>query len=128
MLLLRLLSHFSHVQLCSTPETEAHQAPLSLGFSRQEYWSGVPFPSPMKVKLLSHVQLFATPWTVAYQSPPSMGFSRQEHWSRLPLSSPSRNATHYILTVYNNDRAKSLIILKYRTPPPPNHFIILESK
>ena len=33
-----------------------------------------------------------------------------------------------ILTVYNNDRAKSLIILKYRTPPPQNHFIILDSK
>ena len=29
------------------PETEAHQAPLSLGFSRQEHWSGLPFPSPM---------------------------------------------------------------------------------
>ena len=42
-----LLSHFSHVQLCVTPETAAHQAPLSLGFSRQEHWSGLPFPSPM---------------------------------------------------------------------------------
>ena len=30
-----------------TPQTEAHQAPLSLGFSRQEYWSGLPIPSPM---------------------------------------------------------------------------------
>ena len=62
------------------------------------------------------------------QAPPSMGFSRQEHWSGLPLPSPSRNPTHYILTVYNNDGAKSLLILKYRTPPPQNHFIILESK
>ena len=44
---LLLLSHFSHVQLCVTPETTAHQAPLSLGFSRQEHWSGLPFPSPM---------------------------------------------------------------------------------
>ena len=42
-----LLSHFSRVQLCATPETEAHQAPPSLGFSRQEHWSGLPFPSPM---------------------------------------------------------------------------------
>ena len=30
----------------ATPRTEAHQAPLSMGFSRQEYWSGLPFPSP----------------------------------------------------------------------------------
>ena len=47
LLLLLLLSHFSHVRLCATPETAAHQAPPSLGFSRQEHWSGLPFPSPM---------------------------------------------------------------------------------
>ena len=46
-LLLLLLSRFSRVQLCATPETAAHQAPPSLGFSRQERWSGLPFPSPM---------------------------------------------------------------------------------
>ena len=42
-----LLSHFSRVQLCATPETATHQAPPSLGFSRQEHWSGLPFPCPM---------------------------------------------------------------------------------
>ena len=36
----------SCVQLFSTPWTTAYQAPLSIGFSRQEYWSGLPFPSP----------------------------------------------------------------------------------
>ena len=46
-LLLLLLSHFSRVLLCATPETAAHQTPQSLGFSRQEHWSGLPFPSPM---------------------------------------------------------------------------------
>ena len=46
--LLLLLSHFSRVRLCATPETAAHQAPLSLGFSKQEHWSGLPFPSPMQ--------------------------------------------------------------------------------
>ena len=46
-LLLLLLSCFSRVRLCATPEMTAHQAPLSLGFSRQEHWSGLPFPSPM---------------------------------------------------------------------------------
>ena len=35
-----MLSHFSRVRLCATPQTEAHQAPPSLGFSRQEHWSG----------------------------------------------------------------------------------------
>ena len=47
-MLLLLLSRFSCVQLCATPETTAHQAPPSLGFSRQEHWSGLPFPSPMR--------------------------------------------------------------------------------
>ena len=46
-LLLQLLSRLSHVWLCATPYTAAHQAPPSLGFSRQEHWSGLPFPSPM---------------------------------------------------------------------------------
>ena len=46
-MLLLLLSRFSHVWLCATPEMAAHQAPPSLGFSRQEHWSGLPFPSPM---------------------------------------------------------------------------------
>ena len=46
MLWLLLLSRFSCVQLCVTPQTAAHQVPLSLGFSRQEHWSGVPSPSP----------------------------------------------------------------------------------
>ena len=46
MLLLLLLRRFSRVRLCATPEMSAHQAPLSLGFSRQEHWSGLPFPSP----------------------------------------------------------------------------------
>ena len=36
----------SHVQLFVTPRTVAHQAPLPMEFSRQEYWSGLPFPSP----------------------------------------------------------------------------------
>ena len=47
-LLACLLSHFSRVRLCVTPETAAHQAPRSLGFSRQEHWSGLSFPSPMQ--------------------------------------------------------------------------------
>ena len=39
-----MISHFSRVQLFVTPWTVARQAPLSVGFSRQEYWSGLPCP------------------------------------------------------------------------------------
>ena len=43
----KLLSRFSRVRLCVTPYMAAHKAPLSLGFSREEHWSGLPVPSPM---------------------------------------------------------------------------------
>ena len=46
-MLLLLLSRFSCVRLCATPQTAAHKAPPALGFSRQEQRSGLPFPSPM---------------------------------------------------------------------------------
>ena len=42
----------SRVQLLATSWTAAHQAPLSLGFSRQEYWSGVPLPSEHLVECI----------------------------------------------------------------------------
>ena len=95
-MLLLLLSRFSRVRLCETPQMAAHQAPPYLGFSRQEHWSGFPFPSPMhesekwkvKVKLLSSVRLLVTPRTAAHQAPPSVWFSRQEYWSAVPLPSP----------------------------------------
>ena len=57
-LLLLLLSRFCHVRLCETPETAAHEAPPSLGFSRQEHWSELPFPSPvLKVESESKVSV-----------------------------------------------------------------------
>ena len=81
LLLLLLLSRFSHVWLCVTPQTAAHQAPPSRRFSRQEHWSELSFPSPMRACMLSRfscVQLCATQWTAARQAPLSAGFSRQE--------------------------------------------------
>ena len=97
MLLLLLLSHFSRVRLCETPETAAHEAPLTVpGIlqARTLEWVAISFSNAwkwnVKVKSLSCVWLFETPWTAAYQAPPSMGFSRQEYWSGLPLPSPVR--------------------------------------
>ena len=92
-LLAKLLSHFSRVRLCATPWTAAHQAPFSLEFSRQEHWSGLPFPSPVHESekwkwSRSVVSDSATPWTAAFQAPRSMGFARQEYESGLPLPSP----------------------------------------
>ena len=81
------LEHFAaakSLQSCPTlcdPVTAAHQAPPSLGFSRQERWSGLPFPSPIQSESSVVSDSFTTPWTAAYQAPPSMGVSRQEYWS-----------------------------------------------
>ena len=95
-----LLSGFSHVQFFVTPWTAAYQAPPSMGLSRQEYWSGLPLPSPRGslLLLLSHfscVRLCVTPWTAAYQASLSMGFSRQEHWSGLPFPSPMHESGNW---------------------------------
>ena len=69
-------------------------------FSRQEYWSGLPFPSPgdlpnpgiearsPALQADAHVQLCDPTDCVAYQAPMSMGFPRQECWSGLPFPSP----------------------------------------
>ena len=75
-----------------------------MGLSRQEYWGGLPFPSPGDLPhpgikprsptlqadtLPSELCLtLETPWTIACQAPLSMGFSRQEYWGGLPFPSP----------------------------------------
>ena len=53
------LSRFSRVRLCETLWTAAHQAPLFLGFSRQEYLSGLPFPSPKEMLFNPFCALFS---------------------------------------------------------------------
>ena len=95
--LLLLLSRFSRVWPCANPQTAAHQAPLSLGFSRQKHWSGLPFPSPMHACMLSRfscVQPCGTPCPAAHQAPLSTGLSRQEYWSGLPFPSPFYHLSH----------------------------------
>ena len=90
----------SCLTLCDPIDGSPPGSPV-LGFSRQEHWSGLPFPSPMhekwkvKVKSLSRVWLLATPWTAAYQAPPSMGISRQEYWNGVPLPSPNKSINIY---------------------------------
>ena len=89
----------SRIRLSATPWTAAYKAPSSMGFSRQEYWSGVPLPSPSfplaiyftsvcVLSGLSCVRLFVTLWTVAHQAPLSMGLFKQECWSRLLCPPP----------------------------------------
>ena len=99
LLLLLLLSRFSRVRLCVTPETAAHQASSPWDSPGENTGVGCHFLLQcMKVKSESELAQScptpATPWTAAYQAPPSMGFSRQKYWSGLPLPSPSMNLTY----------------------------------
>ena len=94
--MLLLLSHFSHVRLCVTPWTAAYQAPPSMGFSRQEYWSGLPLPSPgnMLRCLIPRVDEDAE----RLETPPSLTCStgvddyRQDRWPPNPYFHQSRLA------------------------------------
>ena len=57
----------SHVWLLATPWTAAYQAPPSMGFSRQEYWSGVPLPSPYHFKVMTKKKiLMASFWYILF--------------------------------------------------------------
>ena len=105
----------SHVRLFATRWTVAHQAPLSLGFPRQEYWSGLSFPFPgdlldpgiksmatvasppmsmaaaaaaAAAKSLQSCPTLCDPIDGSPPGSPSLEFSRQEHWSGLPFPSP----------------------------------------
>ena len=74
---LLLLSRFSLVRLCVTPSTAAHPALPSLGFSRQEHWSGLPFPPPIKF------------YQITFHFPPSAFSSPSSLFSFLYPSTPA---------------------------------------
>ena len=93
LLLLLLLSRFSHVRFCATRRRQPTRLPLPWDSPGKNTGVGCRFLLQcIKVKSESEVaQSFptlATPWTAAYQAPQSMGFSRQKYWSGVPLPSP----------------------------------------
>ena len=80
------MKSLSRVWLLAIPWTAAFQAPPSMGFSRQEYWSGVPLPC---AKLFQSCTTLCNQATeVAHQALLSIGFSRQEYWRGLPCPPP----------------------------------------
>ena len=124
LLLLLLLSRFSRVRLCATPDSVRphRQQPTRLrrpwdspgkntgvgchfmrGIlqTRILEWVAIAFSNAwkwkLKGKLLSCCRLLVTSWTAAYQAPLSMGFSRQEYWSGVPLPSPITIITSVIM-------------------------------
>ena len=60
----------SRVRLLATPWTAAHQAPPSMGFSRQEYWSGVPLPSPRSLLVICFMHVYVSHSAMSDSLPP----------------------------------------------------------
>ena len=69
----------SRVRLLATPWTAAYQAPPSMGFSRQEYCSGVPLPSPKEMATHSNILAWQIPWTEEPGGLQSLGSQRIGH-------------------------------------------------
>ena len=90
----------SPVQLFATPWTAAYQAPPSMGFSRQEYWCGVPLPSPGLMHI--HVQILPR----AFFTPITLAFNTNRFYSFLRLNSRSapclRKWLNPVATLNNN--------------------------
>ena len=84
---------------CTTPWTAAYQAPLSMGFSRQEYWSGLPLLSLASNfrsdQSFSRVRLFATPWITARQT--SLSITNSQSSPRLTSIESAMPSSHLIL-------------------------------
>ena len=80
-----VLSHFSHVQLFVTPCPVAHQDPLPMGFSRQEYWSRLPCPPPRDLPDpgIKPTSLLSPDWQL----------------SSLPLVPPGKPSNQLIMTI-----------------------------
>ena len=78
------MKSLSRVRLFVTPWTAAYQAPPSMGFSRQEYWSGLPFPSPGDLP-----DPGIKPWSPAFQAdaltsePPGNPYAIPCTWSKI---------------------------------------------
>ena len=85
--LMLLLSHFSCVRLCVPPQTAAHWAPPSLGFSRQEYWSGLPLPSPVSPMAPGQLHYYIYPTRARGQKRVLSTVLQEGHiWTSFPVS------------------------------------------
>ena len=95
----------SHVRVSRTPQTVARQAPLSMGLPRQEYWSGLPFPSPGD---LPHSRIEPRPPALGANSLPSEPFSNgvitvlyfisPSNSQQLPLGTGAEMTRHFFTT------------------------------
>ena len=101
----------SRVRFFATPWTVAHQAPLSMGFSRQEYWSGLPFPSPGDLPNPG-----IEPWSPALQAD---GLSSE------PPGKPRDSLTRYCYYPHFADEASKIQKDQLTCPEPHSKSIVM---
>ncbi|KAB0355386.1 hypothetical protein FD755_021894 [Muntiacus reevesi] len=99
-----MLSHFSHVRLCATPWTAAYQAPLSTGSSRQEYWGGLPFPSPVVNMPMSPASRPSSP-APSHPSRPSQSIPSRAG-QQIPQSEDKRTQAQQLITLPTQEDSK----------------------
>ena len=98
------------VRLFATPWTVAHQAPPSMGFSRQEYWSGLPFPSPGDL-----------PDPAIEPRSPALQFSSVQSLSRVRLCDPMNRSTPGLLVHHHLPEFTQTHIHRVRDAIQPSH-------
>ena len=98
----------SRVRLFATPWTVAYQAPPSMGFSRQEYWSGLPFPSPKSTETICNVNNMFGPGTANKHTVQWWFKKFSKETSALKMSIV---ASHWKLTTTNGEQSSKLILL-----------------
>ena len=116
-----LLSRFSHVRLCVTPETAAHQAPPYPGLSRQEHRSGLPFPPPMH-------ESEKWKWSRSVVSDPQQPNGLQPTRLLQPWDFPGRSTgvgCHWLLRLFSSEDTQNIMLWSYARPCPFSKAFIL---
>ena len=102
------LKSLSRIRLFATPQTVAYQAPPSMGFSRQEYWSGLPFPSPKSTETTCNVNNMFGPGTANKRTVQwwFKNFSKEPRALKMSIV-----ASHWKLITTNGEQSSKLILL-----------------
>ena len=121
---LAVLSRFSCVQFCATPWTAAHQAPPSTGFSRKEYWSGLPCPSPKCSLGISNFLKRSLVFSILLFSSISLHCSSKKAFFS-PLAILWNSAFSWVYLSLSPLPFTSLLFLAICKASSDNHFVIL---
>ena len=104
-----VVSPLSHVRLFATPWTVAYQAPLSMGFSRQEHWSGLPLPSPSHAYQCINISIILLIWVVSFWQKIRSAWTKSKR-SFYEKGAPS-SQSHTIVWVWREGSRKMVLLM-----------------